>query len=234
MCDYDDGPNQINWMFTQYINYLNAVEVYIDMSLDIDGACIANIACTNMQLTMHIFNRNGNNEQERVDQGNYDTLSVLSPPDGVEGPIRVRFNKTADTEGFYLAVQDVGTCGTVGQFIVYYRACPERSEGLVFYPEFGLPSTGSLTTNAVCANGSSPTSSPLLTGYSNGTCEGTPACACDPGYEFVNGSEGPECRGRYVSVFLPHCVCVCGRARVCVHVCVRVCACVCACACTCV
>ena len=37
--------------------------------------------------------------------------------------------------GFYVAIQDVGTCVGISRLRVYYYICPSRQEGLVLYPE---------------------------------------------------------------------------------------------------
>ena len=91
--------------------------------------------------------------------------------------------------GFYLAFRDQNSCGRILRVMVYRNICPQRTEGLVIYPETptgptSVPVSHECTANAEVTGG-------CLFCTPNGTWSGSPSCGCVPGYRLA----GSECKG---------------------------------------
>ena len=92
--------------------------------------------------------------------------------------------------GFYIALQDTGTCVGISRLRVYHyiRFCPSRQEGLVLYPETPASVSGSVNINIKCVDNAVVSGSPQVTCHSNGTWgPENPVCKCHPGYEERQG-----------------------------------------------
>ena len=107
-----------------------------------------------------------------------------------------------DYTGFYLGIQDNGTCGNVNRIYLYYTPCKDLVDGLVYYPELVRPPAGSPNPNiaeACCAPNSHNTTSLIFGAYSDGRCERNVICVCDPGYK-TDGT-GKECKCTLINLF---------------------------------
>ncbi len=238
ICDYREVTAQNNWLFTQYISYLDASEVFVTLSVTM-AECISNRpACDRLILDVLQFETNQQSDAQQIITTNYSPEYVVNVLVSETSAVtrEFRFTNSGIFNGFYFAFRDTqgGTCANLNSLRVYYRICPGRVDGLVTYPEIGLPVEGAsapIVGSAVCASNSSPTSSLVLSAFANGTCAGNPSCECDPGYEYVVPVGGPAmCQGKSLCV----CVCVCMCVRACVHACMHVCMCLCVCTCVCV
>lgn len=191
MCDYQQAADQDNWLITQYISYLDAQEVFVTVSVNL-GQCISSRpSCNRLIVDMLQYETDQADGTQRRRTANYSPLYTIEVQPSENTPVTREFTFINDGNfnGFYLAFRDTegGTCANLQSLRVYYRICPERVEGLVTYPEIGLPPEGMsepITRDAICASNSSPTSSLELSAFADGRCEGEPACACDPGYEY--------------------------------------------------
>ena len=109
------------------------------------------------------------------------------------------FTPSGNTNGFYLGFRDTGTCVNILRLQVYYRISPQRTDGLVTYPEIALPPQGSsetVTAMATCAASSTNLTSLQITCFANETCVNVASCACVPGHEYVAGTGGSaQCSG---------------------------------------
>ena len=106
------------------------------------------------------------------------------------------FTPSGSTNGFYLGFRATGTCVNIMRLQVYYRISPERTDGLVMYPEIALPRAGSsetATAMATCAANSISLTSLQVTCFADGRCDSVASCACNPGYEYMGGG---ACRGK--------------------------------------
>ena len=139
----------------------------------------------------------------RTNPANYEQhpLAVLGLENGEgRGEQLFTFLPSSNANGFYLAIEDTGTCGSIERITVYYRVIPSRTDGLIEYPEIPLPPVGSsdrITRTAACAEDSMG-SNLDLTVNSNGIVEGNPSCLCNPGYQFESlAGVAAECTGTY-------------------------------------
>ena len=202
VCDYQQPTQpQNNWVFTQFISFNEATEIYVNASYQY-SACISNArrGCNTLQTTLYRYERSGANNATRVIPANYlpNEVQVLSLMSNENTVMRTAtFRPSATANGFYLGVLDTGTCGTIVRITAYYRVCPEIIQGLVTLPEIPLPHTGSLqpiTRNAICADNSSIF---IQRAFADGRCETIASCACDPGYRNVSVPRSSEerCQG---------------------------------------
>ena len=101
--------------------------------------------------------------------------------------------------GFYVALQDTGTCVGISRLRVYHYICPSRQEGLVLYPETPAPESGSVNVNFSCVDNAhiSEIESDTVSCYHNGTWStDIPVCECNVGYENI----GTRCLGMSINI----------------------------------
>ena len=209
ICDYRRPIQpQNNWVFTQFINYLEATEIFVNASYQYIS-CINNArrGCSVLHTTAYRYETNrrvGN--IARVNPANYlpNEVAVLYLADDENsGNTIATFRPSSSAAGFYLGVQDTGTCGSIERITAYYRVIPSRTDGLIEYPEIPLPpvrSSDTITRSAVCAPHSINSSNLELSADSNGIVEGDPSCLCDPGYQLKPLEDGAaQCIGMLIS-----------------------------------
>ena len=203
ICDYTaDTQPQNNWVFTQFINFDEAREIYVNASYQYI-ACINNErnGCVTLQTTVYRYETNGQvSNTERVNPANYlsNEVVVLDLTAGKNSGRRIdTFRPSSSASGFYLGVQDTGTCGSIERITVYYLVCPRRTEDLVTIPEIPRPPINVNTPigeSASCASDSTG-SNLQLTCAADGTFVGSPVCLCNPGHEFVSSGGSASCQG---------------------------------------
>ena len=158
-------------------------------------SCVTNRAqgCDTLQTTMYRYERNGPDDAARTNPDNYlpNELQVLSADNRGTFTRTFTFRPSANINGFYLGVQDTGTCGTINRITVYYRVCPARSIGLGMTFDIPFPPAGSALTPGIitCARNSTAVN-PEVSCAADGTFAGNPDCRCDPGFESMTASCG--------------------------------------------
>ena len=159
ICDYFQPTQpQNNWVFTQFISFDEATEIYVNASYQY-SACISNArrGCNTLQTTLYRYERNGRNNAKRVNPVEYvqNEVLVLSLTSDQNSKIRTAsFRPSASANGFYLGLLDTGTCGSVVRITAYYRVIPSQTDELIYYPEIPLSPVGSSnrsTRFATCA-----------------------------------------------------------------------------------
>ena len=210
ICDYrQETQPQSNWVFTQFINFDEAREIYVNASYQYIS-CINNArrGCDTLQTTVYRYETNGQvGNTARVDPANYlsseKRVVVLDLTANENSGIRTNtFRPSSSPTGFYLGVQDTGTCGSIERLTAYYLVCPKIIQGLVTLPEIPLPRAGTLTPitrDAVCAANSRQLQQVSLVrrAFADGRCVTNAACECEPGYRNVpvSGSTEERCEG---------------------------------------
>ena len=202
-CDFRVGTPQNNWIFTHYIRYINATEVIVNITLNFQECRLAmNPSCTQLYVDMYRYERNGVDATAARTTNNYQLVRRIEQPSGFIGQQYAgsfNFTPSGNTNGFYLGFRDTGTCVNLLRIQVYYRISPQRTAGLVTYPEIALPpkhSSETVTDMAVCAANSANLTSLLVTCFADGRCVDAASCACVPGHEYVNGTGGSaQCSG---------------------------------------
>ena len=109
--------------------------------------------------------------------------------------------------GFYVALQDTGTCVGISRLRVYRYNCPSRQVGLVLYPETPAPVSGSVTINVKCVDNAVASGSTQVTCHSNGTWgPDTSQCECSLGFANITENMVPKCVGKSLNVILMYSV----------------------------
>ena len=199
--------SQDNWLFSQHVRYEDAKEVFFQVSYrfnECQGTCIK------PYVTLYHYNSdNITTDANRINPSNYEPLfgdeesSQFAQPAGSfrEQKVMLNITRPANSDGFYLGFRDEGTCGSVSRLIACYMVCPTRVDGLVIYPEFGVPerTSADIPFEAQCAsNAHNITSLQVIAFSSNSSCSpvasGGAVCECDGGY--VLSSDGLSCEGK--------------------------------------
>ena len=97
---------------------------------------------------------------------NYEQFGRSSTPH-VERHVHLFKLDPSDT-GFYVALQDTGTCVKISRLRVYRYICPKRQVGLVLYPETPAPVSGSVNNDVTCVGNAVVSGNPQATCHSNG------------------------------------------------------------------
>ena len=201
MCDFRVGTPQDNWVFTQYISYFQAREVFINVSAGFTECRLARSPrCNQLYVDVYHYQSNGRNDVAARTTSNYQFIRRIQQPYWfARRTYRTSFNftRSSNFNGFYIGVRATGTCINVQRLQVYSRASPRRTVDLVTYPEIALPilgSTTAVTGIATCAANSHNLTSLQVTCFADGTCEDTATCVCNAGYKYV-ASTPAQCRG---------------------------------------
>ena len=195
-CDYRETASQDNWFFTQYISYLQARVVFVNVSAYFESCRLArNPRCNRLYVDMYHYERNGTDLAAARTPRNYRQLMLIEP-NGLGqavNQITIPFIPSGNFNGFYIGVRSNGTCASIRRLQVYYNPFQPPAPDLVICPETGLPPQGTtIQVKCSCPANSVRTSSSLtLTCSSDGTCTGNPSCQCLEGYGF----QGAECNG---------------------------------------
>ena len=151
---------------------------------------------------MYRYERNGVDATAARTTANYQIVRRIEQPSDFSGQqyaASFSFTPSGNASGFYLGFRATGTCINIMRLQVYYRISPQRTVGLVTYPEIALPctgSSGSATAMATCAANSRNLTSLLVACFADGRCDSVATCACIPGYEYMGGTGGSgSCRG---------------------------------------
>ena len=201
---------QNNWIFSQFIRYTAANEVFFNIKYDF-SSCVLNPLCTNDFMTLYRYDRNTvANNNDRTDIMNYNT-----PMFGTIASSRLEASGSASTltkneslvptnnfNGFYMGIEDVGTCGQISRIIIYYLVCPAKVTGLVKYKEIAVPlrTDSNVVYSASCvANAHNVTNLEVTIYSANSTCidqvfKGA-KCECNHGYFLFNAC---VCEGKIV------------------------------------
>ena len=193
----DFAGTQNNWLFSQYISYLGAKEVFFNVTYRFDD-CRDIDDCENDFVTLYRYDANSRvSETLQTDKNNYkpffgdETSSRLQQPPPPTSIVReTRDMIRPKNNGFYLGIRDSGTCGSVSRIILYYTVCKERQTELVVYPEFATPPQNGPDEifDARCVDNAHNVTSLQVTAFSrNSSCRdvitGGARCECNAGYQ---------------------------------------------------
>ena len=197
-CDFRESTSQDNWFFSQYISYLQAREVFVNVSAGFTE-CRLSPPCNRLYVDVYRYERNGRSDAAARTTSNYQLTQRIQQPNGFAQRTYQKsftFIPSGNFNGFYIGIRDTGTCVNIQRIQVYYRTfqptAPVDPDPAVICPRTSLPPAG--TTASVtcsCPGNSVATSSLQLTCHPDGTCTGNPRCRCHDGYQKLP----QECRG---------------------------------------
>ncbi|CAI8048169.1 Ephrin type-A receptor 5 [Geodia barretti] len=192
--------SQNNWLFTQHISsdfdsniYNYDVTIHVEATYSLQS-CRVRQGCIQRFNLLHYMT---NSQQLPSTSGNgymntqnYENFAVP------EGPVSSKtytntynFTLPPSSTGFYIAVQDIGSCIALSRLRVYRNNCKSRQVGLVRYPDAPAPVSGSANIDISCVENAVVSGSSEVTCFSNGTWgPETPVCQCKCGYEPNRGA----------------------------------------------
>ncbi len=186
---------QDNWLFSQHISYMDANEIFFNVSLDF-SVCLTNPGCDD-HFTLHRYDTNGTVVvAQRTNPQNYETLMRLEHrPENLGGGFTTFsfVRPEPRTTGFYLGIQDDGTQGIIGRVIVFYHVARGRREDLLTCPDVPFPVQGAnVNSQESCscvANANSAGATLVRSCNDNGVCNENQVCGCNPGFQLqlMNG-----------------------------------------------
>jgi hypothetical protein len=115
------------------------------------------------------------------------------------------FTLPPSSTGFYIAVQDIGSCIALSRMRVYRENCKSFQTGLVLYPDAPALVSGEASVSFSCVpNGGVMGDEDTVNCRSDGTwVPGSPMCGCRPGYEINQAKDGCQiCPERQYQPFL--------------------------------
>ena len=121
---------------------------------------------------------------------NTDNYELLAVPTGNPSTFTNRtysFTLPVSSTGFYIALQDIGSCIALSRLRVYRNNCVSRQLGLVLYPDAPAPVSGSANIDISCVPNAVVSGSSRVTCGSDGTWGSqNPVCECQLGYEEID------------------------------------------------
>ena len=134
----------------------------------------------------------------------FDTRNVDNPT--VRENASVRINFRGQGTGFYLGIQDIGSCLIINRVLVFYYVCPAVTDNLIIRPETIAPVVGDSTPIEVvgqCVENATPenVTGPRFTCSQRGVWSAIigAVCVCNQGFQ--PSSDGRLCEGRLSAVF---------------------------------
>ena len=196
-CDYTQTASQENWFFTQYIRYLEAREVFVNVSAYFEG-CRLNPSCSQLYVDMYRYERNGTDRAAARTPSNYGQPMRIQPNGLGQAVNQLSFTfiPSGNFIGVYIGVRATGTCTSIRRLQVYYNSFQPFAPSPVICPVTGVPPQGTMI-QVICscpANSVRTSSSLTLTCSSDRTCTGNPSCQCLQGYRQLPR----QCEGTYV------------------------------------
>ncbi|CAI8042608.1 Ephrin type-A receptor 5 [Geodia barretti] len=152
--------SQNNWLFTQHISSDFDSNIYnYDVTIHVEAiysfqSCREGQGCLQRFNLLHYMT---NSQQLPSTSGNgcmntqnYENFAVPEGPTSSETYTNTySFTLPPSSTGFYIAVQDIGSCIALSRLRVYRNNCKSRQVGLVLYPDAPAPVSGSANIDTV-------------------------------------------------------------------------------------
>ena len=207
------GVAQDNWLFTQYIsksfdantnNYPDDVEILVDITYALQSCrSNRNPSCnTRFKLYHYITNDTqlpSTNGSGFMNNDNYASFGTVSPAaTGVRYTETHHFTLNSNETGFYIAIEDTGTCVIVSRLLVYRHNCKSMQTGLVLYNETAAPVSDPRNIDITCVDNADVFGSQEVTCDSDGMWGSqNPVCECNDGYELNSAVNPMRCDRKY-------------------------------------
>ena len=208
--------SQNNWLFTQHISSDFDSNIYnYDVTIHVEAiyslqSCRERQGCIQRFNLLHYMT---NSQQLPSTSGNgymnTQNYEIFAVPEGPVSSVTYtntyNFTLPPSSTGFYIAVQDIGSCIALSRLRVYRNNCKSCQVGLVLYPDAPAPVTGSANIDISCVENAVVSGSPRVTCGSDGTWGSqNPVCQCKCGYE--PNREATRCNGKdiYLKIDMMH------------------------------
>ena len=199
---------QNNWLFTQHISKaFDATTYNYDVAIQVEAiyslpSCRERQGCKQRFNLLHYMT---NSQRLRSTEGdgsmntqNYVNFAVPVGVSSVNNNNTYTFTLPPSSTGFYIALQDNGSCIALSRLRVYRNNCQSRQVGLVLYPDAPAPVSGSVNIDISCVANAVVSGSSRVTCGSDGTWGSqNPVCQCRLGHE----NRQMQCIGKFSSPF---------------------------------
>ena len=200
---------QNNWLFTQHIRrdfdsgiYGYNVTIHVEATYQVQS-CRERHGCRQGFNLLHYMT---NSQQLPSTEGNgymnpekYKKFAEpYAPVSSTNYNNIFNFTLPPSSTGFYIALQDTGSCIALSRLRVYRNNCQSFQTGLVVYPDAPAPVSGSANIDIRCVENAVVSGSPRVTCGSDGTWGSqNPVCQCRLGHE----NRQMQCIGKFSSPF---------------------------------
>ena len=196
--------SQNNWLFTQHISsdfgsnnsYNYNVTIHVEAIYSLQS-CRERQGCIQRFNLLHYMTNSSQlpstSGNGYMNAQNYEFFAVPEGPvSSVTYTNTYNFPLPPSSTGFYIAVQDIGSCIALSRLRIYRENCKSFQTGLVRYPNAPAPVSGEASVNFTCVpNGGVMGDEDTVNCGSDGTwAEGSPMCGCKPGYEINQAKDG--------------------------------------------
>ena len=185
---------QNNWLFTQHIskafdastyNYDVAIQVEAIYSLQ---SCRERQGCKQRFNLLHYMTNSqrlpSTSGSGYMNPQNYEVFAVPEGEPSTNNNNTYTFTLPPSSTGFYVALQDIGSCIALSRLRVYHYNCQSFQTGLVEYPDSPAPVSGSANIDISCVENAEVSGSSRVTCGSDGTWGSqNPVCQCRLGHE---------------------------------------------------
>ena len=181
---HDSNFSEDNWVATQFISRSTAqppsydLPVYVNVTYNF-------LSCTPKRFGLYYYpSASEPSSSSKQNTANYIHIGDVTATIRDEQIESFSFNLGSQFGGFYLAFRDQDSCAGISRVQVYRGTCPQRTEGLVRYPETPAGTVAVSVTHQCVANASVSGSGGLICNP-DGLWSGSPSCSCVPGYRAV-------------------------------------------------
>ena len=192
---------QNNWLFTQHIskdfdattyNYDVAIQVEAIYSLQ---SCRERQGCKQRFNLLHYMTNSqrlpSTSGSGYMNTQNYEVFAVPVGEPSTNYNNTYTFTLPPSFTGFYVALQDIGSCIALSRLRVYRNNCKSFQTGLVTYPDAPAPVTDKVSVKFLCVSNGEAMGKDTVECRSDGTwVTGSPKCGCRPGYEINQARDG--------------------------------------------
>ena len=200
------NSSEDNWVATQFISRSTAQPPSYDLPIFVN-VTYKFLTCNPRRFGLYYYpSASEPSSSSKQDTSNYIHIENVTATNGNEQTESFSFNLGSQFGGFYLAFRDQDSCGSVNRVQVYRGTCPQRTEGLVIYPETPA-GIAAVSVTHQCAANANVSGSGLMCNP-DGPWSGSPSCSCVPGYRAVTTT----CQGtntRMNNVLLINFLCKC-------------------------
>ena len=209
------GVAQDNWLFTQHISksFANTndyeVEILVDITFALQSCRSNRNPPCNTQFKLYRYITNETQLPSNISSGfmnkdNYVSFGTVSPAaTGARYTETHRFTLNSTETGFYIAIEDTGTCVIISRLLVYRHNCKSMQTGLVLYNETAAPVSNSTDIDITCADNANISGSPRVTCGSDGMWGSqNPVCECNDGFELNSEVNPMRCDRKYEKYYI--------------------------------
>ena len=199
---------QNNWLFTQHISKAFVASTYnYDVAIQVEAiyslqSCRERQGCRQRFNLLHYMTNSqrlpSTSGNGYMNPQNYEVFAVPEGEPSTNNNNTYTFTLPPSSTGFYIALQDIGSCIALSRLRVYRNNCKSRQVGMVLYPDAPAPVSGSANIDIRCVENAEVSGSSRVTCGSDGTWGSqNPVCQCRLGHE----NRQMQCIGKLSSSF---------------------------------